>query len=114
MRFTQTQVIQTQQLWASFTTHIAHLRAHKRLLLQTMRHQDAQNNPRHAVSTVPAMVEPATDLMDNIRLQQEVSLHTMRVFLYSICTPWQFGQLVAFMLPYHIDPMELIQFVQGL
>ncbi|KAK9863756.1 hypothetical protein WJX84_007028 [Apatococcus fuscideae] len=45
---------------------------------------------------------------------QEVLLHTMRAFLYGICDPWQWGHMLAHNYPYHIETMDLIQFIQTL
>ena len=111
MRFSQVQRVQTKQLWVTYSSRMRRLQAHRQQILRLMREQEASNGPWQAVVTAPAMVEPAVELMDNVRLQQEVLLPTMRVFIYSVCTPWQFGQLVAFMHPFQTDMMDLIKHV---
>ena len=113
-RFTDLQVTQTRQLWASYNTRMACLSARRQQLLELIQHQEARNHPQNAVSMAPAMIEPAAELMANMRLQQEVLLHTMRVFLYGICDPWQYGHMLAHNYPYHIETLDLILFIQTL
>ncbi len=98
-RFTQGQVLQAKQLWASFDIRMGRLSARRQALLELIQQQEANNHPQHAVCTAPAMIEPAAELMANVRLQQEVLLHTMRALVYGICTPWQWGHFLAFNSP---------------
>ncbi|KAK9864370.1 hypothetical protein WJX84_008173 [Apatococcus fuscideae] len=46
--------------------------------------------------------------------EQEVLLHTMRAFIYGICSPWQWGQFLVINYPFHIEVMDLIQFIRTL
>ena len=108
MRFTTVQVEQTKQLWEGFSSRMARLAAHRKELLKLLEGQEAANHVLNALSTAPVMVEPATQLMDNVRLQQEVLLHTMRAFICGVVSPWQYGHILAFSHPHHAAIMDLI------
>ncbi|KAK9837383.1 hypothetical protein WJX84_011533 [Apatococcus fuscideae] len=116
VNFSRWQWKQAEWLWTIYSRKMQELRPAQQQIVTSLNinNQAASNSlPIHQPGHhhLPALLDPAEALVDNIKLMQETHLHAIRLMAFGICTPWQWGHILISNHPYHCDAVGFVRYL---